>query len=95
MITRIVKMTFKAECVESFNQIFSESKKMISNSDGCLHLELMKDINDENTFFTFSKWNSEADLEQYRESYIFKNTWMKVKPLFSAKAEVWSLSSVG
>lgn len=93
MVTRIVKMTFKPESVESFKQIFSESKKLISNFEGCLHLELLIDINDKNTFFTLSKWNSEADLEHYRESYIFKNTWSKVKPLFGAKAEAWSLSS--
>jgi heme-degrading monooxygenase HmoA len=54
----------------------------------------MKDLNDECTFFTISHWNSEDDLESYRNSYLFKNIWSKVKPLFAKKAEAWSLSTI-
>jgi quinol monooxygenase YgiN len=84
MITRIVKMTFKSEHINDFQQIFHESQNLIKAFDGCIRLELMKDIDDENTFFTIS--------HSYRSSYLFKNTWSKVKPLFAEKALAWSLS---
>lgn len=93
MITRIVKMTFKPENVESFKEIFYDSRKLISAFEGCIRVDLMNDINNENIFFTLSIWNSEEDLNAYRQSYLFKNTWSKVKPLFSEKAEAWSLIS--
>ena len=92
MITRIVKMTFKSEHINDFQQIFHESQNLIKAFDGCIRLELMKDIEDENTFFTISHWESKEYLDSYRSSYLFKNTWSKVKPLFAEKALAWSLS---
>jgi quinol monooxygenase YgiN len=94
MITRIVKMTFKPENLEIFIETFNESQRSIKAFDGCVRLDLMKDLNDECTFFTISHWNSEDDLESYRNSYLFKNIWSKVKPLFAKKAEAWSLSTI-
>lgn len=93
MITRIVKMTFIHQNIDSFKEIFYESQKLITAFDGCIRLELMKDVSNECIFFTISYWQSEDKLNSYRDSYLFKNTWSKVKPLFSEKAMAWSLSS--
>ncbi len=93
MITRIVKMTFIHQNIDSFKEIFYESQKLITAFDGCIRLELMKDVSNECIFFTISYWQSEEKLNSYRDSYLFKNTWSKVKPLFSEKAMAWSLSS--
>ncbi|MDP3468242.1 MAG: antibiotic biosynthesis monooxygenase family protein [Daejeonella sp.] len=92
MITRIVKLTFKPESVQGFKEIFYASQKQILAFEGCIRVDLMNDINNECTFFTLSYWTSEEDLDNYRYSYLFINTWSKVKPLFSEKAEAWSLS---
>jgi heme-degrading monooxygenase HmoA len=93
MITRVVKMTFKPESVQGFKEIFYASQKLIRAFDGCNRVDLMRDLNNECVFFTLSFWDSEEDLNAYRQSYLFKNTWSKVKPLFSEKAEAWSLIS--
>ena len=93
MITRVVKMTFKTESVQGFKEIFYASQKLIRAFDGCNRVDLMRDLNNECVFFTLSFWDSEEDLNAYRQSYLFKNTWSKVKPLFSEKAEAWSLIS--
>jgi len=93
MITRIVKMTFKPENIDGFREIFGAYQKQIRAFDGCSGVDLMKDLNNECVYFTLSYWNTEDDLNSYRESYIFKNTWSKVKPMFSEKAEAWSLIS--
>lgn len=94
MITRIVKMTFQNENIGEFIKIFEESKILIQSFEGCLRLELLKDQSNDFTFFTISHWNSEEELEQYRSSYLFKSTWSKVKPLFSEKAQAWTLASI-
>lgn len=93
MITRIVKMTIKSENIEGFKEIFYSSQKLIRAFEGCDRVDLFRDTNNENIFFTLSYWNTEEDLDSYRQSYLFKNTWSKVKPLFSQKAEAWSLIS--
>ena len=66
MITRIVKMTFKKNQVAKFLKIFVASKNKILAFEGCTHLELLTDIHQPNVFFTYSLWNSEADLLNYR-----------------------------
>lgn len=94
MIIRIVKMTFKPDKVADFLSVFNASKELIRNFEGCTHLQLMKDSNHDNIFFTYSHWQTEAHLNQYRQSALFLNTWAKTKILFDAKPEAWSLESV-
>ncbi|MCO4294401.1 antibiotic biosynthesis monooxygenase [Solitalea sp. MAHUQ-68] len=92
MIKRIVKMTFAHDRVNDFLTVFEESKELIRAFKGCEHLELLNDVNTNNRYFTLSFWESEAHLENYRQSELFKSTWAKTKPLFIEKAEAWSVS---
>ncbi len=91
MIIRIVKMTFVPEKVEEFLKIFHDSKQLIRNMPGCNHLELLNDIQSENIFFTYSYWDSENDLNNYRNSDVFNKVWSQTKILFEAKPEAWSV----
>lgn len=91
MITRIVKLSIKPDSVVEFKKLFYDSQKLIGSFEGCSKVDLMKDIHNESVFFTLSFWNSEEDLEAYRQSYLFKSIWSKVKLLFSEKAEAWSI----
>lgn len=94
MFVRIVKMNFKASNIALFLKNFNENKEKIRNSKGCNLLELYRDKNDSNTFFTYSYWESEADLEAYRNSELFKVVWGKTKVLFNNKPEAWSVDKV-
>ncbi len=91
MIIRIVKMTFEKDKVERFLELFNSSKHLIRNFEGCTHLELLNSIDETNVYFTYSFWQSSIDLENYRNSELFKTVWSKTKILFSAKAEAWSV----
>lgn len=91
MIKRIVKMTFKPEHVEDFSNYFPEIVNQIKARKGCLDVELLQDINDNRIYFTYSKWESEADLNAYRKSELFGEVWPKVKKWFEAKPEAWSV----
>ncbi len=94
MIIRIVKMTFEPDKVADFLKIFEASQQLIRNREGCIHLELLNDIKTSNIYFTYSHWQSENDLNNYRNSELFENVWGRTKVLFAAKAEAWSVSSV-
>jgi quinol monooxygenase YgiN len=94
MIRRIVKMVFREEETNTFQQIFSESAPFIRQREGCTHLELWQDQNDSCTFFTFSLWEREEDLQAYRESELFANTWKKTKALFNDRPQAWSVQQV-
>ena len=94
MIVRIVKLTFKQEEVETFKQYFHTVMHTIRNSEGCNLLQAWHDINDETIFFTYSLWNSEDDLNNYRHSDFFAGFWKTVKPWFADKAQAWSFDKI-
>ncbi len=94
MFVRIVKMSFQEDKIEVFLENFHSSKTEIRNFKGCLLLELYQDKQQENQFFTYSYWTSEADLENYRNSDLFKNVWAKTKKLFNEKPQAWSLDKI-
>ena len=90
MIVRIVKMTFKPEELSTFTQLFDNYKVYIRASEGCTHLDLLQDISVPNVFFTYSHWQTEENLNNYRNSELFEEVWSKTKILFETKAEAWS-----
>lgn len=94
MFVRIVKMSFNEIDINTFLENFDANKHKIRAFKGCQFLELYRDKNDTNVFFTYSYWNSETDLETYRQSDLFKNVWSKTKPLFNTKPEAWSVDKL-
>ena len=90
-IKRIVKMKFRLEEIENFKKIFSESQPFIRNFEECQHVELLVQTDNPQIMFTLSFWDSEQNLEKYRQSELFKTTWAKTKILFAEKPQAWSL----
>ncbi|MCP9200784.1 antibiotic biosynthesis monooxygenase [Gramella sp. GC03-9] len=94
MFVRIVKMGFKPEKVEEFLANFDRNKKKIRGFEGCLFLELYRDKHNTHRFFTYSYWESEQALENYRNSDLFKEVWANTKVLFNEKPEAWSVDKL-
>jgi len=94
MFVRIVKMSFAKENIEQFQARFETVKQQIRNYEGCQFLELYRDKHNTNIFFTYSYWNTEEDLNNYRHSDLFKGVWSQTKPLFNAKPEAWSVDKI-
>lgn len=94
MLIRYVRMTFQEDKVEEFLKIFESSREQIRAMNGCRYLELMRDINQPAVFMTHSHWLSEDDLNNYRDSELFKSTWAQTKPLFANKPMAFSMESV-
>lgn len=94
MIIRIVKMTFHPDMVDDFLGVFNEMNQQIKDMPGCLGLTLLRDKDNETTFFTYSTWEDEAALEAYRHTPFFHGIWGKAKQGFSDKPAAWSLEEV-
>ena len=94
MFVRIVKMGFREDQIEAFLDNFEQVKQDIRNFPGNRFLELYRDRNDPAVFFTYSYWETEADLETYRKSDLFCETWAVTKPMFRQKAEAWSVDKL-
>ena len=93
-LIRVVRMTFRPEEVTAFLENFEAHKILIRNFPGCQHLELWQDENQKNIFVTYSHWESEAALNQYRDSQLFKSVWSFTKTLFSEKPQAWSTKKI-
>ncbi len=91
MFVRIVKMGFHNQHIDAFLINFNAKKEFIRNTNGCQLLELYRDKNDPTIFFTYSYWETEQDLENYRNSDLFKGVWAQTKILFNKKPEAWSV----
>ncbi|WP_288955586.1 antibiotic biosynthesis monooxygenase family protein [uncultured Polaribacter sp.] len=91
MFVRIVKMSFHQKYIADFLTMFEEKKSLIRASKGCELLELYQDKNNPDIFFTYSYWNAEEDLENYRNSDLFKTTWKQTKTYFNDAPQAWSV----
>lgn len=94
MITRLVKLSLHPDKTTEFETIFYQSQALIEGFEGCEKTNLFKVSGSAGQYFTISYWQNEQHLENYRASDLFKNVWSTVKPLFSAKAEAWTLKGV-
>jgi heme-degrading monooxygenase HmoA len=93
-LIRVVRMTFRSEEIPTFLENFEANKVLIRNFPGCSHLELWQDENQKNIFITYSHWESETALNQYRDSQLFKSVWGFTKTLFSEKPQAWSTKKI-
>lgn len=91
MIVRVVRMEFDPEKVEAFLEVFNKTKHLIRAFQGVRHLELLRDAQMPNVFYTYSHWDSEKDLEYYRESELFRTVWSQTKILFCGKPMAFSM----
>lgn len=94
MFVRIVKLSFHPENIETFVTHFHTVKDQIRHFKGNTFLELYQDKNNPSIFFTYSIWEEESDLEEYRTSALFTEVWAHTKVLFNAKPEAWSVDKL-
>ena len=87
-------MTFEPSKIEAFQELFERNRDKIRGFEGNEFLELYRDKNNKNIFFTYSYWKDEDALENYRVSSLFKEVWSETKQMFADKPEAWSVDKV-
>ncbi len=95
MIQRIVKMAFQEGRADEFlSEILPLQKQYTRDFEGCGHLELWRDIHDNDVIISYSLWQSEDHLNTYRNSDKFKRFWATCKTMFKEPAQAWSVEMV-
>lgn len=87
-------MKFKIEEIPAFLILFEEKRALIAGFPGCQGVRLLNDVHTPEIYYTYSHWNSPADLENYRNSDLFKGVWAETKIKFSDRPEAWSFEEI-
>lgn len=85
-------MEFEEDRIPDFLKLFAASREKIRSFPGCTHLQLLQDEADPCVFFTYSHWSGEDDLNNYRDSELFRTVWRNTRKLFRSAAKAWSLA---
>lgn len=94
IIVRIVKMTFKQDKIDAFLEFLEQNKLQIRNFPGCKMIEILHEKHNPAVIMTHSHWNTDQDLENYRQSSLFEYVWSNTKIHFDAKPEAYSMLSL-
>jgi autoinducer 2-degrading protein len=87
-------MEFEADKVPQFLTLFEKVKATIANFEGCTHVEVWQQANNPCVLFTYSHWENQNALDNYRHSDFFQRTWKITKALFTAKPIAWSVNKI-
>lgn len=93
MITRIVKLEFQEGKIKEFLAFFETIKHRVNEFPGCYGMKLYQDIDSPNVVMTYSHWQSQTELDNYRKSQTFGEVWPTIKPWFKEKPEAWSVNA--
>ncbi len=93
-LLRIVRLEFPQERIADFQQVFLSSRSFIESMPGCEGVELRQELDKPGVFFTVSHWHTVDNLNYYRDSDKFVETWKTIKPWFIAKPQAWTLEKI-
>jgi quinol monooxygenase YgiN len=92
LLIRVVRMTFQEDKVPAFLEIFKASRDKIRAFEGCRSVELWQDYHQAHVYSTYSHWDSEEALNNYRKSELFGSVWKPTKALFAEPAQTFSFT---
>ena len=69
MIYRIVKLHFQTTKTTSFLELFNQVVTKVNEQPGCIEMYMIQDLHNPTIFITHSKWETEEDLNKYKELY--------------------------
>lgn len=95
MIIRKVDLVIFPEVKDEFEKICATRNPALQKFKGCHRVELIKNPSIKNAYSTISLWDSEEDLNDYRFSEYFGETWKMFKPMFAKKAEAITYELIG
>src|SRR5690606_8380115 len=94
MFIRIVKMSFHEDKIADYLANFHEVKDKIRHFEGNTCLELYQDKHNKSVIFTYSMWESEENLKNYRHSDLFKEDRGYNITLSNDKPQAWSVDKL-
>ncbi len=89
-VIRIVRMHIAPDHIDQVRETFREIKHSVRNFPGCHYVALWEDVAQPGHIMTYSIWESEAHLEAYRRSDVFRRNWTLLKCHFAGPPEAWT-----
>lgn len=87
-------MVFEIDKLNEFLFFLKENQWQIRQFPGCQMVEILQSETRPELIFTHSHWDSEKDLENYRNSDLFNYVWGNTKIHFAERPEAWTLNSI-
>lgn len=94
MITRIVHLHIHTHRIQEALHILEQNIASIRKMHGCREVNLFRDAHRSGLLMSISVWQSEADLNNYRQSAFFQDFWRQLKTTFAEPARAWSFEEV-
>lgn len=86
---RWVEIPVHTESLDEARHLLSQQAPKVRTFPGCRSVTLYE--GDGPTLYSFSEWESAADLERYRQSALFREFWEKLRPHFREKPRAVSI----
>ncbi len=94
MILRVVKLKVDPRKMEAF-QLFMENlhdEKLRLN--GCLHFDFFNERQNPNIFYSYTIWEHEKFLKQYKKTDLFKEVVQTLRELCIDEPQAWTIQNV-
>ena len=91
----MVRLTFSPETVDAFDALYTQFEQHIQARPGCRMVRAMKVPGHPCQRATLSFWETQEDLDTYRQSTLFGEVWPATKALFAAPPEAQSYELAG
>ena len=93
MLIRLVRLPASEASLPRLRAVLAEVMPTVRQQRGCTHLELLADHDQPTVLYTLSHWNSDNDLQRYRQSEIFAQVWPRLKAELGDRPSAVSLVS--
>ncbi len=90
MIVRIVHMFFRPHALEQLMPLIHRQLRNVMSHPGCLAVKLFRDTSDPDHLCTFSIWEDQEALDDYRQSDHFIEVWSTLKSHFAKPPQAYS-----
>lgn len=94
MILRVVKMNVDEEKRDAFELFMKNLREEKLKLAGCLHFDYFHEKNNKNIFYSYTIWESEKYLKQYKKTDLFIEVVSTLKKLCTEEPKAWTIENV-
>ncbi len=92
-MVRVVLLKFHSDQVKDALDKLNSIAPKVRAQRGCKFLEISQGFHDKSEIITYSYWESQNDLNVYRQSDFFRAFWKDIRVNFQEPARAWSVES--
>lgn len=91
MILRIVKIKIDEVKIDTFKLFMKNLRNEKLRLKGCLHFDYFHEKKNKNIYYTYTIWENEKHLNQYKKSELFKKVISTLNSLSIEEPRAWTI----